>query len=323
MLTAAGTSFSPDSSRPPTSPPLQPPPSDSRSYASVITSSTPSITPFFSSSPATGHTLYFHPPIVHDSSPIGLCPPGLLDSEILKWKNCIIGTFLGSRPPFSMVKSSLLKQWKPVRTLSIFMLDNGTFVFNFDADSDKVFTIDGGPWYVGRKPVFVRQWDAHISFSKNEPLTIPLWVSFPNLPLHFWCVKGLSIVSSLIGKPLYSDIRTKKMDRLSFAQVCIEIQAGTDLPSSVTVMDGEGHSFVQEVMYEWVPPVCSLCNCFGHKTSQCSKSVAADQNSIPMEAPSTALPQMTAASKEQFATRSRNGKKKETGNWFRSPAADG
>lgn len=81
----------------------------------------------------------------------------------------------------------------------------------------------------------------------------PAW---PPSPLLF---RRLSIIGSILGKLLYSDARTKRKDRLTYARICIEVLAEVVLKSSIVVKDDEGYAFEQDVIFEWKPSHCLVC----------------------------------------------------------------
>ncbi|XP_043705629.1 uncharacterized protein LOC122655507 [Telopea speciosissima] len=216
-----------------------------------------------SSAKPAGYPLHFVPPTSRDDSKVGFCPKGLLDQEILKWQCCLVGHFLGSCPPYHVVKASLLKQGKAAGAVFIYVVSNGIFIFRFFDEADKARALKGGPWQIGKKQIYLQQWNHRSSLHRIDLKSIPIWITLPGLPLHYWCPSGLSIVGSTIGTPLFSDERTKRMDRLSFARICVELSAEESPPNFVIVLEEDGHSS-QRVHYEGLPHHCSLCKVFGH-----------------------------------------------------------
>ena len=65
------------------------------------------------------------------------------------------------------------------------------------------------------------------------------------------------------------DKATTTFQKLAFARCFIEIFATKPLPKTVSLeMDG-GEKVSIEVEFEWLPPTCTKCKCFGHDESQC------------------------------------------------------
>ncbi|KAJ8536945.1 hypothetical protein K7X08_035346 [Anisodus acutangulus] len=117
---------------------------------------------------------------------------------------------------------------------------------------------------INSKPVIVKPWSADFSFKDEVLKVIPLWVKFPNPPLNCWGVKSLSRVASGLGKLIYADECTTKMERISYARVLIEMDVTIPLPNVVQVLDPNGGQFEQEIRYEWKPQYCPTCCQIGH-----------------------------------------------------------
>lgn len=78
-------------------------------------------------------------------------------------------------------------------------------------------------------------------------------MTFPALPWEFWGTDNLSIISSILGKPLFSDQCTKNRTRLAYARVIVEMEMGGEYPDQITLEDGNGVQFNQKVYYELKP----------------------------------------------------------------------
>lgn len=50
----------------------------------------------------------------------------------------------------------------------------------------------------------------------------------------------------------------------------MENKADFVLPKTVKAIEKHGNTYVQEVEYEFVPPRCTECKCFGHNNQYCS-----------------------------------------------------
>ncbi|XP_043704520.1 uncharacterized protein LOC122654455 [Telopea speciosissima] len=217
-----------------------------------------------------GLPLHFVSSAMDGSTKVAVCPAAVLEYEVKLWENSLVGNFLGSRSPFHIVKASLSKQWRPQGSLDVSLLDNGFFLFKFSSASDKLRALEGGPWMIGKKPIFLRQWHPHLQLRRPNLTSIPLWITLPGLPLHYWCTDGLSSLGSVLGKPLFSDVRTRRKDHLAYARLCVEVSAQDVLSTFITIREGDDYSFEQEIHYDWKPPQCSVCKTFGHDSKLCS-----------------------------------------------------
>lgn len=83
-----------------------------------------------------------------------------------------------------------------------------------------------------------------------------------------WIEVGLSRIASIVGKPIHVDKATHKKQRQDYARICVELEAGNDLPTEV-VIKSNGESVVVEVEHQWLPSQCTKCKVFGHTTKSC------------------------------------------------------
>ncbi|GJY19375.1 RNA-directed DNA polymerase, eukaryota, reverse transcriptase zinc-binding domain protein, partial [Tanacetum coccineum] len=104
---------------------------------------------------------------------------------------------------------------------------NGCYMFKFKDETGMNVVIEKGPWM------------------KVEPRKMHVWVKINNVPLEAWCVKGISDLASGLGKPILIDTMTANMCHKGI---------GKNIKGSKKV----------QVMYDWMPPVCTHCKFFGH-----------------------------------------------------------
>ena len=81
---------------------------------------------------------------------------------------------------------------------------------------------------------------------------------------------GLSCVASAIGVPLHADHTTLLRKRLSYARVCVEIDASKTLVKEYDLCCPNGLFITISADYEWIPSNCNTCNVFGHTTTICA-----------------------------------------------------
>ena len=90
-----------------------------------------------------------------------------------------------------------------------------------------------------------------------------------NIPLEYWTVTSLGCIASAVGFPLHLDTHTENHTRLSFARICIEVDANCEFPRSVLLNLGNGKFSNIRIEYPWVPQNCSHCKTFGHSRLKC------------------------------------------------------
>lgn len=115
------------------------------------------------------------------------------------------------------------------------------------------------------KSITVKIRSADFDFNKEVLRTVPIWVKYPNLPLNCWSMDSLSRISSGLGMSLYADECTRKVERISFVRVLVDMDVARELSKKLKVEDPNGRVFEQAVQYEWVSEYCTKCMQIGHK----------------------------------------------------------
>lgn len=121
-----------------------------------------------------------------------------------------------------------------------------------------------GPYFIYGKPLFLRQWSSDFEMKEDILRVMPLWVTFPQLPLHLWGEKCLAKIASSIGKPITMDECTTKKLRVSYARMLVEVDVTQKLRNSINIRDHNNKLVQQCIEYEWVPKYCHKCLKIGH-----------------------------------------------------------
>ncbi|KAL7179501.1 hypothetical protein ACSBR1_042822 [Camellia fascicularis] len=146
--------------------------------------------------------------------------------------------------------------------------------FIFESPECYSVVLEGGPWYIGGFNLFLKKWTRMMKLTKEKATTVPVWAKFYNVSFEYWDSDGLSHIASAVGVPLFMDQLTEKGSRVSFARVCVEVEATSYLPSMFKV-NCEGEDVVVKVEYQGLRPKCEHCIVFGHDTSKCVKTQVA------------------------------------------------
>lgn len=150
-----------------------------------------------------------------------------------------------SHLPFKLVADNVHKMWDKYGLQKVFLQDKGLFLFKF-ADAK--------------------------SCSKA-----PVWVKFQQVLMSYWTPKGLSYIASGIGKPLFVDKLTEKLEPMNFTRICIEISSSAIIPDKLDVVvfdeDYESEKEVEvRVEYQRKPQSCSHYKSFGHSLLKCPRA---------------------------------------------------
>ena len=69
----------------------------------------------------------------------------------------------------------------------------------------------------------------------------------------------------MIGKPLHVDKTTASRRRITYARICIEVDASEEWITDFELESSYGKPPISvKVEYQWTPSRCSECKCFGH-----------------------------------------------------------
>ncbi|KAK1356383.1 hypothetical protein POM88_049639 [Heracleum sosnowskyi] len=205
-----------------------------------------------------------------------VCPPDdVLQQGLDKFKNCVVGTFTKSHPPFKLVHDHALKSWSKFGLLDVFQKDSNVFIFKFYSEIDLHNFIARGTLYIGKSPLLISAWGMSPC---NSPITsMHLWIKLSKVPDCYWTSIGLSSIASVVGNPLGADELTSKLDVLPFAKVCVQYEIGAPLPSKIHVMAINPCTCNKEevdvlVSYPIKPLVCTSCKSLGHTIAACPVS---------------------------------------------------
>ncbi|KAG5621162.1 hypothetical protein H5410_006380 [Solanum commersonii] len=71
------------------------------------------------------------------------------------------------------------------------LYDEGYYIFRFEGEHDKQKVFQNGPYTFDSRPVVLKQWnhnypmDMDMDMDKESIRQMSLWVTFPNLPIHY------------------------------------------------------------------------------------------------------------------------------------------
>lgn len=214
---------------------------------------------------------YVPPPAPSSGGRIRLQPPqSVVAQGVSRWQFTLVGFFL-DRLPFSFVQKVALKVWGSQDLLEVLSNGDGFFFFRFSSEVGMQAVLGGGAWHFGGRPIFLRKWRPGLNLSKVGCRRVPIWVHFSHIPLEYWTADGLSIIASVVGKPLFADALTDSLQRLSFARICVEVDVDSEFPRSVDLDLGDGEVVAIAIDYRWLPKRCLRCREFGHSTGLCKK----------------------------------------------------
>ncbi|XP_060211626.1 uncharacterized protein LOC132639162 [Lycium barbarum] len=210
--------------------------------------------------------------------PLKYIPPSIVDGEIVveldkaevekenaKWRCALIAYVIGEVLGYKYMRRYIDRTWVDVTEPELFLHEKGYYVVKFQDIGDMKKVLCSGPHTINNKPIILKQWSAHLDFEAEFLTEIPLWVTFPNLPMSCWGSDSLSRVASAVGHLTFADECTTKQTRISFAYMLIEVNVTKPLPAMENVIDPNGIKFQQDVAFDWKPEYYGQCLKIGHE----------------------------------------------------------
>ncbi|GKB19919.1 retrovirus-related pol polyprotein from transposon 17.6, partial [Tanacetum coccineum] len=201
-------------------------------------------------------------------------PLAVVEEINTRFQNTLYGYFIGKRLRFPLVENYVKNAWAKFR-LDRVMLTNGFFFFQFATREGMEWVLENGPWLILLVPIMLNIWKPNTRFKKDTITYDPVWVKIHHVPIMAFSEIGLSLITSLLGRPIMLDAYTSSMcqkswGRNTYVRALIEISALSTLKDSLIVAisfpNGTVHSLeTVEIEYEWQPPRCDVCKIFDHK----------------------------------------------------------
>lgn len=166
-----------------------------------------------------------------------------------------------------MVEEAVRSLWDKFGLQRVFLQEKGFFIFRFSLSEDRDNVLAMGPWYISNKLLCLKPWKEGLDFQFDTCFKAPVWVKFHNIPLSYLSSDGLSYIVSAVGKPLFVDKLTEKLEPMNFSRVC--------MPNSLdlVVIDEDTEKIITgKVEYQNRPQLCSHCKSFGHSLVICPKA---------------------------------------------------
>ncbi|KAE8682000.1 Pentatricopeptide repeat-containing protein [Hibiscus syriacus] len=185
---------------------------------------------------------YFPPEVLEGVSTVKP-PVVVIEEAIAKWDCVVVGQFIGDAPNFGYMQRIVEILW------------------------GKASHVKNGHWHIQNKPLVLRKWEPNLRKLDFDLKRMPVWVQLYNVPLELFSRVGLSYIASAVGNPLYMDYVTASKERLEFAKVCVEVEAGEVIHEVIHVVLRDGSIARIRVYAPWFPKICLQCNTFGHLAS--------------------------------------------------------
>lgn len=219
------------------------------------------------------------PTAIEDGRDVVLFDDEMVNEGSAKWNLNLCGQFVGTKMTYSELKYNLSRMWGRFGLKDI-VAHNGLYFFKFRNIEGVNQVLENGIWLVNNRPLVVQMWNPSINIVNTEPEVLPVWVKLYNVPLEAWTVKGVSAITSSLGKPIMMDRTTARMchmgtGSIGYARVLVEVKADKELKNKIEIVYkgkdlGTSWTKFVNVEYTWKPLRCDHCKVFGHCDNKCT-----------------------------------------------------
>ncbi|XP_028550134.1 uncharacterized protein LOC114579511 [Dendrobium catenatum] len=149
------------------------------------------------------------------------------------------------------------------------LLDLRHVAIQLSNDLDYSLIFSRRSYYIQSCQMRLLKWTPDFDVHHESPI-VPIWVSFPNLRMHFFNSQILFGLASILGRPLQTDQATGSVPRPSVARVLVEVDISKKYPNEIW-LGSEVNGYFQNVEFENFPIFCSHCKMHGHSLIECIK----------------------------------------------------
>jgi hypothetical protein len=106
---------------------------------------------------------------------------------------------------YHVVNTIAFRVWKNKGLENVMTTTNGFMLFRFKIELEMQEVLEKGPWMFEGKTIILQQWHPYFLFDKNKISKLPVWIRLHGLRFPLWLKSGLSLVTSMVGRPLSCD----------------------------------------------------------------------------------------------------------------------
>lgn len=202
---------------------------------------------------AEGKKLSYIPPSIKNGIPTAVLQRNEVAKAAKKWDNVVVLYVCGERPVGWHLQRYIKAQWPEIDAPRIVLQSDGYHVMLLKSKGECKTAVEGGPYYMNRKPVLVYNWSPEFDFKAQVLKNFPVWNKLPGLPYNQWVEESLSRICSVIGTPMCADDCTSRLKRISYARVRLEVDVTQGIKTNVQIENVDGRLMNQRVVYEWLP----------------------------------------------------------------------
>ncbi|XP_062085383.1 uncharacterized protein LOC133791472 [Humulus lupulus] len=185
---------------------------------------------------------------------------------------CLAGRLLtGKISDFNIFQNMIADLWKPGKGMTVKILEQNRFLFQFYHEIDINRVLDGSPWTYDRKQLIIKR----LKTGDNPKLinldTLDMWVQIHDLQSGFKTEQVVQKAGNYIGVFLKSDPNNYNGVWRDYLCVRVSVPLSAPLKRRMKFRKRDGVAFWANFKYERVPTFCFICGIIGHSEAFCDK----------------------------------------------------
>ncbi|MCO5578517.1 hypothetical protein L7F22_032360 [Adiantum nelumboides] len=154
----------------------------------------------------------------------------------------LIGMIAGPRPPVDVLRGWIRNHWGSIgaEVEMVQALPKNRYVIVFKTLEIAFKVLSSGQWLIRTSPLCLFKWNKDYNPERYALNRFPVWVKFPNLPLHYH--NHLRVIGSTMWKVLGGKTRGDYIPSWH-PQALIEMDIHKELPQSIIIALDDRESF--------------------------------------------------------------------------------
>lgn len=153
------------------------------------------------------------------------------------FKHSLVGKFSHGRPSMEIIQK-VFQTFSLKSDFHFGLIDHKHILIRLESEEDFSRIWMRESWHIGKFPIRLFKWSTDFRPDMKSSIS-PIWISFPNLPIHFFSKSSLYSIAQLIGQPLKMDASTVEINGSSMARVCVEVDLTKNISKRLWIESGE------------------------------------------------------------------------------------
>lgn len=121
---------------------------------------------------------------------------------------------LGANPPLHAIDGFVKCIWNPIDIDKVGTVAKGVFLVRLKSQEALTVACDSNGILFDKKPFIVKPLTKNVSYEKESITSIPIWVKFPGLSMHYWGARSLNLIAGMLGRVIRIENATQNKDRV-------------------------------------------------------------------------------------------------------------